>query len=55
MTPESAVWWVVLGPLCILLVLSLVFGAGSISAAFEQVFQGIAWVVAVWLVLLGVA
>lgn len=55
MTPERAVWWVVLGPLCALLILSLAFGGGNVSAAFEQAFQGIAWVVAVWLVLLGVA
>ena len=55
MTPERAVWWVVLGPLCALLILSLAFGAGNVSAAFEQAFHAIAWVVAVWLVLLGVA
>ena len=55
MTPERAIWWVVLGPLCALLVLSLIFGAAPISAAFEQLFQGIAWIVAVWLVLLEVA
>ena len=54
MTPERAIWWVVLGPLCALLALSLIFGAGPVSAAFEAVFQGIAWIVAVWLVLLGV-
>jgi hypothetical protein len=52
MTPERAVWWVVLGPLCALLALSLIFGAGAVSAAFEAVFYGIAWVVAVLVVLL---
>ncbi|MFN8993839.1 MAG: hypothetical protein ACK5X3_09315 [Pseudomonadota bacterium] len=55
MTPERAIWWIVLGPLFALLALSLIFGAGAVSAVFEAVFQGIAWVVAVWLVLLGVA
>ena len=53
MTPERAVWWVVLGPLCALLALSLIFGPGAVSAAFEAVFDGIAWVVLVWLAMLG--
>jgi len=54
MTPERAIWWVVLGPLCALLALSLIFGAGAVSAVFEAAFQAVAWVVAVWFVLLGV-
>jgi hypothetical protein len=53
MTPERAAWWVVLGPLCALLALSLIFGVGAVSAAFEAVFDGIAWVVLVWLAMLG--
>ncbi len=53
MTSERAVWWVVLGPLCALLVLSLIFGPSAVSAAFEAVFQGIACVVLVWLAMLG--
>jgi hypothetical protein len=52
MTPERAIWWVVLGPLCALLALSLIFGAGPVSAVFEAVFQGIAWIVAVWVAVL---
>ena len=53
MNHEKVIWWIALSPLCALLVLSLIFGAGAVSAVFEAVFQGIAWVVAVWLVLLG--
>ena len=52
MNPERAVWWVVLGPLCALLVLSLIFGAGAVSAVFEALFHGAAWVVAVWVAVL---
>jgi hypothetical protein len=55
MNHERIIWWIVLGPLCALLALSLIFGAGPVSAAFEALFQGIAWIVAVWLVLVGVA
>ncbi len=55
MTPERAVWWVVLGPLCTVLVLSMIFGAANVSAAFEAVLHGAAWVVTVWLVILGLA
>jgi hypothetical protein len=55
MNHERIIWWIVLGPLCALLILTFVIGAGPVSAAFEAVFEGIAWVVAVWLVLLGVA
>jgi hypothetical protein len=55
MTPERIIWWVVLGPLCALLILTMIVGAGPVSAAFEAVFQGIAWIVAVWVVLLGLA
>ena len=55
MNHERIIWWIVLGPLCALLILTMIVGAGPVSAAFEAVFQGIAWVVAVWLVLLGVA
>jgi hypothetical protein len=55
MNHERIIWWIVLGPLCALLILTFVIGADPVSAAFEAVFQGIAWIVAVWLVLLGVA
>jgi hypothetical protein len=55
MKPERLIWWIVLGPLCVLLILTMIVGAGPVSAAFEALFQGIVWVVAVWLVLLGVA
>ena len=53
MNHERIIWWIVLGPLCALLILTMIVGAGPVSAAFEAVFEGIAWVVAVWLVLLG--
>ncbi len=52
MTPKRAVWWVVLGPLCALLALSLIFGPGAVSAVFEAVFHGAAWVIAVWVAVL---
>jgi hypothetical protein len=55
MNHERIIWWIVLGPLCALLILTVVIGAGPVNAAFEQLFQGIAWIVAVWLVLLGLA
>ncbi len=51
---EKTVWIIVLGPLCALLILTMIVGAGPVSAAIETVFQGVAWIVAVWLVLLGV-
>jgi hypothetical protein len=54
MNHERIIWWIVLGPLCALLILTLAIGAGPVNAAFEALFQCIAWVVAVWLVLLGV-
>ena len=54
MNHEKVIWWIVLGPLCALLILTLAIGAGPVNAAFETLFHGIAWVVAVWLVLLGV-
>ena len=53
MNHERIIWWIVLGPLCALLILTFVIGAGPVNAAFEALFQGIAWIVAVWLVLLG--
>ena len=55
MTPERIIWWIVLGPLCALLILTVAIGAGPVNAAFEAAFQAIAWIVAVWLVLLGLA
>jgi hypothetical protein len=55
MNHERIIWWIVLAPLCALLILTVIVGAGPVNAAFEALFQGIAWVVAVWLVLLGVA
>ena len=55
MTPERIVWWIVIGLWSTLLILTITIGAGPVNAAFEALFQGIAWIVAVWLVLLGVA
>lgn len=51
---ETPVWIIVLCPLILIFLACLVFGGTAVSAAFEGLFQGIAWVVAVWLVLLGV-
>jgi hypothetical protein len=55
MNHEKVIWWIVLSPLCALLILTITIGAGPVNAAFEALFHGIAWVVAVWLVLLGAA
>ena len=52
---ETPVWIIVLCPLILIFLACLTFGPGAVSAAFEVVFAGAAWVVAVWLVLLGVA
>jgi hypothetical protein len=53
MTPERAIWLVILAPLCLILALALAIGPGPVNAAFEAVFDGIAWVVLVWLAMLG--
>jgi hypothetical protein len=53
MNPDRLVWWIVLRPLILIFLACLVFGAGAVSAAFEAVFDGIAWVVLVWLAMLG--
>jgi len=53
MNHERLIWWIVLGPLCALLILTMIVGAGPVSAAFETMFETVAWIVAVWLVLLG--
>ena len=47
--------WIIVRPLILILLACLVFGPGAVSAVFEWVFNGIAWVVLVWAVLLGVA
>jgi len=52
---ETPAWIIVLCPLILIFLACLVFGPGAVSAAFEAVFAGAAWVVAVWVVLLGVA
>jgi hypothetical protein len=51
MNQERIIWWIALA--MALLILPFAIGAGPVNAAFEALFQGIAWVVAVWLVLLG--
>lgn len=53
MTPERAIWLVILAPLCLILTLALAIGPGPVNAAFEAVFEAIAWVVLVWLAMLG--
>jgi hypothetical protein len=52
---ETPAWIIVLCPLILIFLACLAFGGTVVSAAFEALFQGIAWIVAVWLVLLGVA
>ncbi len=53
MNPERAVWWVVLGPLCLILVLSVAIGPGPVNAAFEGTFKAIAWIVLSLLAVMG--
>ncbi len=50
---ELPVWIIVLCPLILIFLACLVFGPGAVSAALEPLFHAAAWVVAVWLVLLG--
>jgi hypothetical protein len=52
MKPETVLWWIVLGPLCALLILTVAIGAGPVNAAFEALFHCAAWVVAVWVAVL---
>ena len=52
---ETPVWIIVLCPLILIFLFCLALGPGAVSAAFEALFHGIAWMVAVWLVLLGLA
>jgi hypothetical protein len=49
---EKTVWIIVLCPLILIFLACLAFGPGAVSAVFEAVFYGIAWVVAVLVVLL---
>jgi hypothetical protein len=53
--PERAIWFVILAPLCLILALSVAIGPGPVNAVFEGTFKAIAWIVAVLLVLLGLA
>jgi hypothetical protein len=55
MNHKRIIWWIVLCPLILIFLSCLVFGGATVSAAFEALFAGAAWVVAVWAVLLGVA
>jgi hypothetical protein len=52
---ELPVWIIVLCPLILIFLACLAFGPGAVSAAFEAVFQGIAWIVAVWVAVLEAA
>ena len=49
---ETPVWIIVLCPLILILLACLVFGGTAVSAAFEALFHGAAWVVAVWVAVL---
>lgn len=55
MTARLAAWAIVLCPLALIGAAALIFGAGTVSAAFEAFFYAVAWIIAVWAVLLGVA
>jgi len=52
---ETPAWVIVLCPLILIFLACLAFGPGVVSAAFDALFAGAAWVVAVWAVLLGAA
>lgn len=52
---ETPAWIIVLCPLILIFLACLIFGGATVSAAFEALFHGAAWVVAVWAVLLGAA
>jgi hypothetical protein len=49
---ETPVWIIVLCPLILILLACLVFGGTVVSGAFEALFRGIAWIVAVWVAVL---
>jgi hypothetical protein len=49
---ELPVWIIVLCPLILIFLACLVFGGTVVSGAFEAVFHGAAWVVAVWVAVL---
>ena len=53
MTPERAIWFVILAPLCLILALTLAIGPGPVNAAFQWLFDNTAFVVLVWLAMLG--
>jgi hypothetical protein len=53
MTPERAIWFVILAPLCLILALSVAIGPGPVNAAFEGAFKAIAWVVLSLLAVMG--
>ena len=49
---ELPVWIIVLCPLILIFLACLAFGPGAVSAAFEALLHGAAWVVAVWVAVL---
>jgi hypothetical protein len=49
---ERPVWIIVLCPLILIFFACLAFGPGAVSAAFEALLHGAAWVVAVWVAVL---
>ena len=49
---ETLAWIIVLCPLILVFLACLIFGPGSVSAAFKTLFHGAAWVVAVWVAVL---
>lgn len=52
---ERMCWVIVLCPLILVFLASLAFGPGPVSAAFEALFRGVTWVVAVWVAVLEAA
>jgi hypothetical protein len=49
---ETPVWIIVLCPLILIFLACLAFGGTVVSGAFEALFAGAAWVVAVWVAVL---
>ncbi len=49
---ELPVWIIVLCPLILIFLACLAFGPGAVSAVFEALFHGAAWVIAVWVAVL---
>jgi hypothetical protein len=49
---ELPVWIIVSCPLILIFLACIAFGPSAVSAVFEALFHGAAWVVAVWVAVL---